>query len=214
MQVYGVSVKKMKQKINFFQEEFKKPTIKFPAMSLLYLIVLSIVLCGMFISYHYWVLYSSDKTLLEIKQHNEKLIAEISSLEKKLEVPKINDDLKNELDDILKINAQKRQLLSYINKISFDSNLNGSHYYEALQRNDVPGIWLTEITITDNAGNISVRGVAKVASELPVYIDKLKNYPVFSKKPYYSLVLDKQKDEPHFIDFYFTSMKIDNEKRI
>lgn len=204
----------MKQKINFFQEEFKKPTIKFPAMSLLYLIGLSIVLCVMFISYHYWVLYSSDKTLLEIKQSNEKLMAEISSLEKKLEVPKINENLKNELDDILKMNDQKRQLLSYINKISFDSNQNGSHYYEALQRNDVPGVWLTEITITDNARNISVRGVAKVASEIPIYIDNLKNYPAFSKKPYYSLVLDKQKDEPHFIDFYFTSMKIDNEKRI
>lgn len=214
MQVYGVSVKKMKQKINFFQEEFKKPAIKFPAMTLLYLIGLSIALCVMFTSYRYWVLYSYDKTLFEINQHNEKLMAEISSLEKKLEVPEVNENLKNELDSILKINAQKRQLLSDINKINFDSNMNGSHYYEALQRNDVSGIWLTEITITDNAGNISVRGVAKVASELPVYIDKLKNYPVFSKKPYYSLVLDKQKNEPHFIDFYFTSMKIENEKRI
>lgn len=204
----------MKQKINFFQEEFKKPAIKFPAMTLLYLIGLSIALCVMFTSYRYWVLYSYDKTLLEINQHNEKLMAEISSLEKKLEVPEVNENLKNELDSILKINAQKRQLLSDINKINFDSNMNGSHYYEALQRNDVSGIWLTEITITDNAGNISVRGVAKVASELPVYIDKLKNYPVFSKKPYYSLVLDKQKNEPHFIDFYFTSMKIENEKRI
>ncbi len=204
----------MKQKINFFQEEFKKPAIKFPAMTLLYLIGLSIALCVMFTSYRYWVLYSYDKTLLEIMQHNEKLMAEISSLEKKLEVPEVNENLKNELDSILKINAQKRQLLSDINKINFDSNMNGSHYYEALQRNDVSGIWLTEITITDNAGNISVRGVAKVASELPVYIDKLKNYPVFSKKPYYSLVLDKQKNEPHFIDFYFTSMKIENEKRI
>jgi hypothetical protein len=204
----------MKQKINFFQEEFKKPAIKFPAMTLLYLVGLLIALCVMFISYRYWVLYSSDKILFEINQHNEKLMAEISLLENKLKVPKINNDLKDKLEGILKINTQKRQLLTYINKVNFDSNMNGSHYYEALQRNDVSGIWLTEITITDNAGNISVRGVAKVASELPVYIDKLKNYPVFSKKPYYSLVLDKQKNEPHFIDFYFTSMKIENEKRI
>lgn len=204
----------MKQEINFFQEEFKKPAIRLPAGLMLYLVGSFIVLSGLFVSYLHWVLYSSDKTLFEVNQDNERLMAEILLLERKLEVPKINDDLKIKLDDILKINTQKRQLLSYINKISFDSTINASQYYDALQRNDTSGIWLTEIRITENTRNISVRGVAKVASDIPVYIDNLKNYPAFSKKPYYSLVLDKQKDQPNYIDFYFTSMKTENDKRI
>lgn len=204
----------MSQIINFYQEEFKKPSIVFPLKQMVYVLLIMSALCFLYVSYLFIYINGLQTQLHENVRLNEKVSLKITELEKSLELPKPDAALESVLKNKLEINSDKKRLINYISKMSVDKNFTSSAYYDALQNNDEEGIWLTEIVLSDNSKNISLKGVGKNASALPVYIENLKNYSVFKTKSYYSMVMVKQDTEPHYVDFYFTSLKKENEKGI
>lgn len=197
----------MSQIINFYQDAFKKPRIIFPFRQMVYVLLSTIAVCFL---YMVFLVVSTNNLKTKLQENisaNETITLKISEIEKTLEVPKIDSSLESELNKIRENNDDKKHLINFISTMSFDKQFASSTYYDALEQNDQDGIWLTEVEITDNSKNISLRGVGKNASEIPAYIENLKKYSVFKTKSYFSMTMLKQEDEPHYVDFYFTSIK-------
>ncbi|HEX4974316.1 MAG TPA: PilN domain-containing protein [Pseudomonadales bacterium] len=200
-------LKAMSQIINFYQDAFKKPRIIFPFGQMVYVLLSTIAVCFLYMAF--LVVYTNNLKikLQESISSNETITLKVSEIEKTLEVPKIDSSLEFELNEIRENNADKKHIINFISTMSFDKQFAVSAYYDALEQNDQDGIWLTEVEITDNSKNISLTGVGKNASEIPDYIDNLKKYSAFKTKSYFSMTMLKQENEPHYVDFYFTSIK-------
>lgn len=174
---------------------------------MVYVLLSTIAVCFL---YMVFLVVSTNNLKTKLQENisaNETITLKISEIEKTLEVPKIDSSLESELNKIRENNDDKKHLINFISTMSFDKQFASSTYYDALEQNDQDGIWLTEVEITDNSKNISLRGVGKNASEIPAYIENLKKYSVFKTKSYFSMTMLKQEDEPHYVDFYFTSIK-------
>lgn len=204
----------MSQKINFYQEEFRKSIVVFSSKQMGYVFLFVSILCLLYSTYLFLSLGRLQAQLQDDMRHNEKTSGRIAEIEKALEVPKLDASLDLALKKMLEMNNDKQRLINYISRMNFDNDFTSSAYYEALQNNDQAGVWLTEIVLSENSKNISLKGVGKHASAIPSYIENLKNYSVFKTKSYYSMVMEKQEAGPSYVDFYFTSLKKADEKGI
>ena len=79
---------------------------------------------------------------------------------------------------------QQRQALLSDLKTGVGANADGfARYLQALARQAVPGVWLTNIEIGGQRGALVMRGRALDSQLVPTYISRLNQEPAFAGKP-------------------------------
>ena len=111
----------MKQTINFYQDEFKKPEIKFSARQMVQTmgIVLFLMILGG--GYQYWLKGDLVNSIEQVNSENKRLESDIDERHNALELVKIDPKLESTLKQLKLKNADKRRVTSYINNMGLDN---------------------------------------------------------------------------------------------
>jgi len=195
----------VKQSINFYQEEFRKPEIKFPARQLLQVIAGVLLLVTLSGAYQYWLVGDLSHSIEQARAENTLLENSIAERKNALELVKTDPKLEVKLAQLKTKNIDKRRLASYINKMGLDSENSVTGYYKALSENEISGLWLSKIILYRNASDIALEGVTRNASDVSIYIEKMKNKPVFGGVSFHMIKLKKSEELPLYTEFYIDS---------
>lgn len=195
----------MKQTINFYQDEFRKPEIKFPALRLVQVLVGILLLITFGGVYQYWLVGSLSDSIEQMEAKNILLESSIEERKKALELVKTDPKLELKLAQLKTKNVDKRRLASYINKMGLDNESSVTLFYRALSENEISGLWLSKITLYRHASDIALEGVTRNASDVPIYIARMKDKPVFGDISFHTIQLKKSEERPLYTEFYLDS---------
>ena len=195
----------MKQSINFYQDEFRKPEIKLSARQLLQAIAGVLLLVTIAGVYQYWLVGDLSHSIEQATTENTLLENSIAERKKALELVKTDPKLEVKLAQLKTKNIDKRRLASYINKMGLDSGNSVTEYYKALSENEISGIWLSKIILYKNASDIGLEGMTRNASDVSIYIEKMKDKPVFGGVSFHMIKLKKSEELPLYTEFYIDS---------
>jgi len=129
----------------------------------------------------------------------------IAERKKALELVKADPKLEVKLAKLKTKNIDKRRLASYINKMGLDSENSVTGYYKALSENEISGLWLSKIILYKNASDIALEGMTRNASDVSIYIEKMKDKPVFGGVSFHMIQLKKSEELPLYTEFYIDS---------
>ena len=197
----------MKQRVNFYQAEFRKPEVKFPARQMLYVALGVLLLVGIVGSYQHWLERSLSRSIEQVASKNIILENKINDRKKALELVQTDPKLEKKLAQLKSKNSDKRRLTSYINKIGLGGQSSVTEFYKALSQNDISGLWLNKITLYQHASDISLNGLTRDASDVPMYIEKMKKIPAFNGVSFHAIKLNQSKEFPLYTEFYLDSRK-------
>ena len=201
----------MKQTINFYQDEFRKPKVVFPASYMVLILAASMLLILAGGGYQYWSVWSIGKKVEQLKVANHTQSSRIEERKAALELVKTDPQLEAKLQQLNNKNLDKRRLSSYINRMGLDTGRSISQFYKALTRNDMKGVWLNNIVLYGHGKDVSLTGMSHKASDVPVYIGQLKSDPVFNGLSFRSLTVKKSDKFPRYTEFQVDSRGFEDE---
>lgn len=92
------------------------------------------------------------------------------------------DNAKQELIQTAAKYPQSQASIKYLNTSLFSiCNVKFSAYLEGFAKAAVPGVWLTDINVSNHGKEISLKGFALKATQAQQYLIQLKNLSVFDK---------------------------------
>ena len=195
----------MKQAINFYQEQFKKLPVVFSAAQMALVLMVTILLMGIGGGYQYFSVEKITRKIADVKMENMTQNTIINEREATLALIKVDQQLVDRLQSLTNINADKRRLASYIDRMGLDTGRSVSAFYDVLSRNELPGVWLSEIILFGHGNDISLTGMSRKASDVPVYIGQLQADTVFSGLSFHNLQVEKSNKFPNYTLFHVDS---------
>lgn len=191
----------MKQAINFYQEQFRKPTVVFPAaqMALVLMVITLLMVIGG--GYQYFSVEKATRKIADIKTENMAQDTLIKEREAVLNLIKTDPKLVERLQSLNAMNADKRRLTSYIDRMGLDTGRSVSAFYDVLSRKELPGVWLSKIILFGHGSDISLTGMSRKASDVPVYIGQLQADAIFSGLSFHNLQVEKSNKFPKYTLF-------------
>ncbi|MFQ5659807.1 MAG: PilN domain-containing protein [Gammaproteobacteria bacterium] len=190
----------MKQQINLYQLIFRKQKKVFSAVAMLQISIFFMVVFGAVYAYNLVQLRPFQKELDKTTTQLEKLTKQIEIVSKKLPGRNKSKLLENEIARLTAELERMKKVEEALSKGSFGNMAGFSGYFEALARGHVTGTWLTGIHIARGGGSLSFDGKSINAELVPVYIKNLAAAPVFDKRTFNILELQREKDSD-FISF-------------
>lgn len=100
--------------------------------------------------------------------------------------------------------AAREQVLGILNGGVIGNTRGYSEYFRAFARQDMEGVWLTELRITNNANGIMVNGRALEPTMVPSYVQRLQNEPTLRGRSFDTLEMHAapaQKETRAFVEF-------------
>ena len=211
VQHWEVSMDRIIQEIDFFQNEFKCPVVVFSFVKMQWSIAFGFLFLIISI-FNQWLNVNALQEIVDMNRMDEKILLQTIEETKRFQgMPVLDNKLITMLETIEHENNNKRILFSFVESLNVYNGLQYSSYYEALSKGDIPGIWLTEISFSNNGQDVYLQGLSVSAHAIPLYVAKLKQFPAFSDKSFQSLDMLRRDDFPHYIEFILrTDLKSDD----
>ena len=164
----------LKQRVNFYRDEFKKPEIKLPAQQMLQ--VFALVLAGFLVvgSYQVWELNSLKTKIAEQEKRRNQLNEQYERLAANFVEPTEDPGLLAQLKKLNQDAQQKQKLRDFLLTESDKSLFSFASVLDGLAENSVRSIWLTQISITTAGSRYELKGITRQADAIPEYIEALK----------------------------------------
>lgn len=173
-QRWGVTMSELRQTVNFYRDEFKKPEIKLPAVQMAQII--GLVLIGFLVigGYQLWELQSLQEKIAQQEQRKNQLQNQYESLESSFVQPTEDPKLLAQLKALNDQAEQKQRLRNFLREESGKSLFSFASVLDGLAGSDVSNIWLTQIRITTEGSRYELKGITRHADAIPEYIQALK----------------------------------------
>lgn len=164
----------LKQRVNFYRDEFKKPEIKLPAQQMLQ--VFALVLAGFLVvgTYQVWELNSLKAKIAEQEKRRNQLNEQYERLAANFVEPTEDPGLLAQLKNLNQDAQQKQKLRDFLLTESDKSLFSFASVLDGLAENSVRSIWLTQISITTAGSRYELKGITRQADAIPEYIEALK----------------------------------------
>ena len=167
----------IKQSVNFYRDEFKKPDIKLPAKQVVQ--VVSAVLVGLILlgSYQTWELQALKTAIVVKETHRNQLNEQYEQLEAGFVEPTEDPALLARLRALNDDAIQKQKLRDFLLRESGKSLFSFAGVLDGLAGSVVRNVWLTEIHIATEGSRYELQGITQHADAIPQYIETLKQTP-------------------------------------
>ncbi|MCG8673103.1 MAG: hypothetical protein MI867_27185 [Pseudomonadales bacterium] len=201
----------LRQSVNFFREEFKKPEIKLPAIQMAQ--IAAIVLFGFIVIGAYQV-YSLAELKAKIKKfetQRDQMAAQYDSLQASFVAPKESPELLGRLDELKGDVVQRQKLKEFLSKEASKSLFSFASVLDALAMSDVSKVWLTQVKIKSTGNSYELRGVTQHAEAIPAYIEKLKEADALQGTSFNVFSIERDKKSSALLHFTLSSEKLDEQ---
>ena len=195
----------LKQQVNFYRDEFKKPEIKLPARQMLQ--VFALVLAGFLVvgSYQVWELKSLKAKIAEQEKRRNQLNEQYERLAASFVEPTEDPALLAKLKKLNRDAQQKQKLRDFLLTESDKSLFSFASVLDGLAQNDVSNIWLTQISITTDGSRYELKGVTRHADAIPAYIEALKKAEALQGTSFSIFNIERDKESEELLHFTLSS---------
>lgn len=199
----------LKQQVNFYRDEFKKPEIILPAKQMVQ--IAAIVLAGFFIvgGYQVWSLQALENKIAKQVGQRDRLNNQYDSLMADFVEPTEDPALLNQLNTLNDEAKQKQKLRDFLLRESGKSLFSFAAVLDDLARNDVANIWLTQVTITTTGNQYRLKGITQHADAIPEYIEALKQAEALQGTSFSVFSMERDADREAFLHFTLSSEQDD-----
>ena len=185
----------MKQQINLYQPIFRKQQIIFSAQTIAWLalgLLLLLVVWSLLISQRVGAL---ERQLDNQRAAEQRVMAQITELGQDQPDESDRIALEQEIERLNQRRTDLRQSLAAMHQRQPVADSRLHERYDALARQRPAGLWLTELRLDEQHGDIAMRGRALAARLLPAYLDALSSEPLISGTGFRQVRLYESVDE-------------------
>ena len=156
------------QQINMYQPVFRRQRKIFSAATLLKITAVTLVLLLALYVQARWKLHGLQRTSDNLTLNYRQLDARLGKLEASGKTT-VGTPPGEDIVTLQEQVSKRRVLLERIDRLSVDTAAGFGDIFEALARQDVPGLWLTGVRL-DQGGNIEIRGATLDPGLVPRYL--------------------------------------------
>jgi len=195
----------VKQQINLYQPMFRKQQKVFSAITMLQITGFFIVVLAAIYSYNVYRLQPFSGELDKTNTQMTKLSQQVEAISKRLPSRGKNKILESEISRLSMRLGNMKKIRVALTQGSFGNTSGFSDHFEALAKNHVDGAWLTDITISDGGGKLTLSGKSIDPELVPIYIKRLAAAPVFKDQRFNILDLERITGATDLISFNISS---------
>lgn len=185
----------MSQQINLFNPVFLKQQKQFSLLAMTQGLALIVLGSLLFYGYASYQVAELGKQSIESSKRFTAEQARLARYSTEFSPQQSNQLLKEELQQLEKKAAESSRVADTLRSGAVGNTTGYSEYLRAFARQGVSGLWLTGLTITGDAAQISLTGGTTRAELVPVYIKKLGNEAVMQGKTFANLQMQAPKAE-------------------
>ncbi|KZZ52609.1 hypothetical protein A3765_03640 [Oleiphilus sp. HI0130] len=197
------------QQVNLYTEEFRPRIVILPLMQMA---VLYGVLLSILILISVWL--SFEQVDLDAQLENTRQSLSIqrdakTSLEAKVAMLRLDDALLRQNKRLKQQIQARKALLETLDSVSVRDTQGFSSYMVGLARQTNQQLWLTRINIAESGASMALEGVAVSGKQVPAYLERLKQEPVFVGRNF--TTFDLKQDEKNASRIHFQLQAVPKE---
>ena len=117
----------------------------------------------------------------------------------------VDEQLEKQINSLITKRDHKIHVLSLLSKQKLGNGQGFSQYFTSLSNQWIENIWLTNISITGNADQLSLIGKTNNPVYVPLLLQKLTEEPIFAGKTFQSFSISDIADDDNYLSFELNS---------
>ncbi|MBA54113.1 MAG: hypothetical protein CMK89_06610 [Pseudomonadales bacterium] len=191
----------LNQRINFYQDTFRKPVIALPLKQMLTILAVVAVLLASVTVLEWTRTVHARETLADMEASRVRMEASIDRLQKEVDAIVLDTRLQQREKDLQTALQGKRQFLVKLQQQGDTHHVHFSGYLQALSNMDTPSVWLTRIVMQSPGPELSLFGITDKPNAIPAYIADLKQEEHFKGFGFRVFNLERMEDQNRFLTF-------------
>lgn len=191
----------LEQRINFFQDVFRKPQIRFPFRQMLsvWAVVLALLLLVTAVDYARTLSQRSQLALLQ--SGHERMQAAVTQLNDQLAARVVDKALEQKENGLRETLVGKQQFLVALKQQGDTHQMHFSGVLNGLEQIENKALWLTRIRVQAPGPQLSLTGLTSEARAVPDYLAALNSEAVFAGLPFRTLNLERLTERSRYLTF-------------
>lgn len=191
----------LEQRINFYQDMFRKPEVRFPLQQMATVLVGVLVVLLAIASLDYARTYRMRQQVVHLETTQARLDKAVEAMTAQLAKMVADPALVQQeqyLRDALQLKYQ------FLAALQAQGDTHQEHFSEVLtglSNMEVDGIWLTRIQLQSPGPQLSLTGLTARAKALPEYLAALNRQTVFSGTSFRMLDLERAGPDSRYLTF-------------
>jgi hypothetical protein len=197
------------QQVNLYTEEFRPRIVILPLMQMA---VLYGVLLSILILISVWLSFEQADLDAQLENTRQSLSIQRdakTSLEAKVAMLRLDDALLRQNKRLKQQIQARKALLETLDSVSVRDTQGFSSYMVGLARQTNQQLWLTRINIAESGASMALEGVAVSGKQVPAYLERLKQEPVFVGRNF--TTFDLKQDEKNASRIHFQLQAVPKE---
>ncbi len=197
------------QQVNLYQDELKKPKLRYSALTLLQLMLAVLLLMSLFTAYSWYQLQQNRQEFALQQQKQQQAMARLQKIQAELALRKKDARVAQLLKDKERELKNKQKVLNILSRDEFGNTRGFIGQMSGLARQRLEGLWLTRIRISNGGTDVALYGTTYRASLLPRYLQRLTAEKSFTGTEFESMLLARQEKKNNWLDFSLQNKKDD-----
>ncbi len=191
----------LSQQVNLYQSEFKVHRELVCAKNVQSALIVMLLVLSLVSLYDYKFDRDQQEYLLKLQSQNKTLQQTLDVAKQSAPSLVIDKKLRQQVEYYKKDVLSKQQVLNALSGQSFGNTVGFSGFFKGIAKQNISGLWLTNLNIRSGGKDIGITGSAYRAEMIPDFLNKLSNEKEFKGTAFQSFQVNRQKN-PIRVDFY------------
>lgn len=191
----------LEQRVNFYQDLFRKPEVRFPFTQMLTVVVGILVLLLVLSGLDFMRTQRLREHVARREVIQSRLEASATAMTTQLEKVVVDPALVQK-EQGLRDGLQLKY--AFLNALKAQGDTHQVHFsavLDGLANRDTQDIWLTRIALRAPTPELSLTGLASRAQAVPAYLDSLKEEAIFHDMRFRMLELERAAEQGRYLTF-------------
>ncbi len=203
----------LEQRINFYQDIFRKPEIRFPLQQMLAVWALVLVVLAMVTLVDYVRVQSKRVQVEKLQTSQARMETAVQQLGDQLAKRVIDPALQRQEADLRAALQGKLEFLGALQRQGDTHQMHFSGVLDGLAQRDSGSLWLTRIQLRSPGPELTLDGLTTEAKAVPDYLAALHQASVFSGMEFRMLNVERQQERGRYLTFSVSTRHDDPAER-
>ena len=203
----------LEQRVNFYQEIFRKPEIRFPFQHMVGVCAVVLLLLLVVTLLDFIRTQSQRHQVERLQLSQEQMQTAVAQLSDRVEKMVVDPRLEQQAQYLRDSLNGKQQFLVALQEQGDTHQMAFSGVLAGLANLDVNNLWLTRIRVMAPGPELSLDGLVTEARAVPNYLAALREETVFSGLQFRALDLERQEARSRYLTFSVSTQHDDKRQR-